>query len=82
MFFAVPTCTFKIYTINVATVFRLFFDLSVTHMVHDFDLELNSVNSNDVFTGVVLQIACDESLREEEPTNPENVRSALIDPLL
>lgn len=42
----------------------------------------DDVNGDDGLPGIVLQSSCEESLREEEPRDPEHRWDALVDPAL
>jgi hypothetical protein len=46
------------------------------------EVETDLVNGYDILPGEVLESACEESLREEKPTDPEDFRSAIGDPVL
>ena len=50
-------------------------------MIKQLELVIEFVNGNSFFSGIVLQTASDESLREEETTHPEYFRSSSLDPL-
>jgi len=82
MFFRVPPCSLKEDTVNVAAVFRFFFDFCVSHLIHNFYLKIDSIDGNYILSGVVLKGSSDEGLREEETRDPEDIRCASIDPLL
>ena len=82
VFFGVPPCTLQVYTVNVASIFRFLCHLGVTCLIHNFHVEINVIDCNDVLSCVVLKISSDEGLREEETTDPEHIGSAIVNPFL
>jgi len=66
---------------HVAAIFRLLSNLSVIE-VEILKLEAQLINGYDMLPGVILKSACQESLREEETTDPETLRSAISNPIL
>lgn len=72
----VPLASFYKHTIDVDTVFRrsgiLFLD--------NFKIEDQTINGNTVFTGIVLDRTCQETLSEIEPIDPVERWQTLINP--
>jgi hypothetical protein len=82
MFFVIPTGALQENAVDIASVLRFFLHVVVGHSVQNFDLEVDAVHGYHVLTGVVLEGAGDEGLREEEAGNPKDIGSASVDPLL
>jgi hypothetical protein len=82
VFLSVPTGSFKVDTIDKAAIFRLFFYLMISHMIHDLNLKVDSIDSNNVFSCVILESSGNECLREEEAGDPEDIGRSSVDPLL
>lgn len=61
-----PSSTFQEHTVYVATVFWFLGDCLMGCIIKNFEFEAQSVNSNDVLSGIVLQHAGDKCLWEEE----------------
>ena len=82
MFLVVPSCALQKDAIDVAAVLWFLSHLGVGHIVKDSELEGNTIDSDVFLTCEVLECPCDESLWEEETSNPEDLRGAVIDPFL
>ena len=54
----------------------------MSFVIDNSELEGYFIDCDDVLSGEVLEISSDESLREEEAGNPENIRCSVVDPLL
>ena len=78
----VPSCTFKIHTIDEASILRLFGDFLWSDFIIDLGLKVQFINGNDMLSSVVLQNTCEEGLWEEESTDPEHSWSTSFDPFL
>lgn len=46
------------------------------------EIKADLIDGYDILPREVLESACEEGLREEEPTDPEDLRSAIGDPVL
>lgn len=73
VFTAVVTSSFKVHSVNVPSIFWLnyLFTLNLCY----FKLKRQRIDRNLVFSGVSLEEWCQETLREEETTDPVSIRS-------
>jgi len=77
----VPLAALNEHAVYVAAFLRLFLDLFVRHVVHVVVVERDSVNGDLDRSDVVLFVARDEGLGEEETREPELDGGASIDPV-
>jgi len=77
----VPLASFQVDTVDVATCLRLSLYILVGHGAHDDMGEADLIDSNCVLSSVVLLSTREESLREEESRNPEDIGSSIVKPL-
>jgi hypothetical protein len=54
----------------------------MSFIINNTILKGDPINSNDSFPGIILQIASNKSLWEEESRDPKNIGSAMINPFL
>jgi len=78
----IPSATFKIQTINVSTISRSNFWILFVLLTENFKVEVQLINSNHILSSVVLLKTSQERLSKEETRDPEDLRSAVINPLL
>jgi hypothetical protein len=71
--FVVPAGALQVDTVQVAPVLGFLFHLLPGHVIQDLELEADLIDSDDVFSGEVLERSGYEGLWEEEPTDPEDV---------
>ena len=79
---AVPSGALEVEAIGIAAIFWLLSDLVVRDFIVDLHIEVKFVDGDHMLSRIVLQTTCEESLREEETTQPEDCGSASLDPLL
>lgn len=77
---AVPSSTFDIETVGVATILRLLLDLSWMNFIVDLNIKVQLIDSDDMLSSVILKTSSEECLGEEESTDPEHSWSASVDP--
>jgi hypothetical protein len=74
----IPLASFDKHTINIDTVFRSWRVL----FLNDLKVEDQAIDGNTVLSGVVLNSTCEETLSEVELVDPEELRNAMVDPVL
>lgn len=82
MGYRVPAASFEEHAIAETSIFWLFSDLMVLYLIVNLIFELQLINSDLCFTGIVLESSSEESLREEETRDPERWRRTFIKPVL
>ena len=82
MVLKIPSGTFNEHTIDVATVFGLLFDVFVGDVIEELEIEGELIDGDGVLSGKVLEHTGNESLREEETGDPEDLWSAVVDPIV
>lgn len=79
----IPAASLNEQSIDIAPVcWFLFYFWVMGDVVQELKLEVQLINRDWLLTSIILKTACDESLREEEPTHPEISRSAPLDPII
>jgi len=53
----------------------------VRPIIKDFEIKAQAINSNNMFSSVVLSHTCDKGLREEQSRYPEYIWSSILDPV-
>lgn len=76
----IPSSSFEEHAVAERSIFGLLSHFVVFNFVVDFELEGELVNGDLALSGVVLERAREEGLREEEPGDPEGRWSTLVDP--
>lgn len=78
----VPAASFEEHSVAETSVFWLFSDFVVLDLVINLIFEGQLINSDLALTSIVLESRSEESLREEEPRDPERRRSTFVKPIL
>lgn len=78
----IPSGAFEEESIAETSIFGLLCHFVVLNLVVDLVLEAELINSDLALTGIVLESTREESLREEQTTDPEGRWCALVDPAL
>jgi hypothetical protein len=68
---AVPSGTFKIHTINEATIFWLLRNFLRSNFIIDLSLKVKLIDGNNMLSGIILENTSKEGLWEEESRDPE-----------
>lgn len=77
----VPAGTFHEHAMDEATIIRRLRDRGRSSIVAYLEVVAELIDSDLVFTSIVLKRAREEGLREEEARDPEGGRRSLINPL-
>lgn len=78
----VPLASFQVHAVGVASPVRLLFDVFRLLVIVELEAEGDLIDSDGVSSGVVLQVAREEGLREEETGHPVDNWRAARDPLV
>ena len=81
MFFVVPLGPLQEHAVDETAVIGLALHLSRVQSVLERELERDAVNRDHILATEVLKSACHEGLREEEPADPEYLRSPVDYPI-
>jgi len=79
---SIPASALDVHTVAEAAVLRFLSHLGRLDLVVDLVLEGELIDGDCVLSSIVLELACEEGLGEEESRYPEDSRWAGIDPFL
>ena len=78
----VPLAALEVKAVEIAARLWLSLDVLVAHLAHHDVRETDLIDRNRVLSGIVLLSSSEESLWEEEAGDPEDIRGAIVVPVL
>lgn len=78
----IPLAAFKVHSIGNTTTYRLDLNILRFDVVQEIESKGDLVYGNRIGSSIILKVAGEESLWEEESGHPVNYRSATCDPLV
>ena len=77
----VPFGSFEVHSSDIYTILQMFNGWIIIFLVYNFVIVVQKINSNSISSSIILLGTSQETLSEEESSDPENLWKSNIDPL-
>lgn len=76
----VPFGSFEVHSSDIYTILQMFNGWIIIILVYDFIIIVQKINSNSISSRIILLGTSQETLSEEESSDPENLWKSFINP--